>query len=144
MHVQEPAPDNSFLEAISMFDAAQRDLENGKPDTTRAIWSHGDDITLSGGFGGSTEKGWEKIGPRLDWVAAHFSKGTSTHEQLAAHSSGDLGYVVRIEHIRFQVPGQTIESTRDYRVTMIFRREANDWRLLHRHADTQMVKKAPD
>ena len=89
---QEAQPDKGFLEALARFDAAQRDLVNGKADTTKALWSHGDDITLSGGFGGPTEKGWERIGPRLDWVAVHFSGGTNTIERFAAQSSGDLGY----------------------------------------------------
>ncbi|WP_408350758.1 nuclear transport factor 2 family protein [Paraburkholderia sp. RL17-337-BIB-A] len=140
MHAQEATADKGFLEALSRFDSAQHDLENGNADTTKAIWSHGDDVTLSGGFGGETEQGWAAIGPRLDWVGSHFSKGTSTLERLAARSSGDLGYVVQNEHIRYQVPGQSSESTRDYRVTMVFRRERGGWRLLHRHADTQMVK----
>jgi ketosteroid isomerase-like protein len=144
MYAQEPPADKGFLEALSRFDSAQHDLENGNADTTKAIWSHGDDITLSGGFGGKTEQGWAAIGPRLDWVGSHFSNGTSTVERLAAKSSGDLGYVVQIEHIRYRAPGRSSESTRDYRVTMVFRREEGDWRLLHRHADTQMVKKAPD
>jgi ketosteroid isomerase-like protein len=144
MRAQEATIDKGFLEALSNFHAAQHDLENGKSDTTKAIWSHGDDITLSGGFGGRTEKGWEQIGPRLDWVSTHFSKGTTTFERLATQSSGELGYVVQIEHISYQVPDQSTLSTRDYRVTMIFHREADGWRLVHRHADTQMSKKAPD
>jgi ketosteroid isomerase-like protein len=144
VHAQEAVLDKGFLEALSKFDAAQQDLVNGKADTTKALWSHGDDITLSGGFGGRTEKGWEQIGPRLDWVGANFSKGTSTFERFAAQSSGDLGYVAQIEHISYQVPGQSAVSTRDYRVTMVFRREADGWRLLHRQADTQLIKKAPD
>jgi ketosteroid isomerase-like protein len=144
MRAEDAAIDKGFSEALQKFDVAQHDLENGKSETTKAIWSHGDDITLSGGFGGRTEKGWEQIGPRLDWVAAHFSKGTSTFERLAARSSGELGYVVQIEHISYQVPGQSTPATRDYRVTMIFHREPDGWRLLHRHADTQMIKKAPD
>jgi ketosteroid isomerase-like protein len=57
-----------------------------------------------------------------------------------AHASGDLGYVVQMEHIRFLVPGQADESRRDYRVTMVFRREAEGWRLVHRQADAQMMK----
>ncbi len=50
---------------------------------------------------------------------------------------------MQIEHIRFKVPGQTTESKRDYRVTMVFRREAEGWRIVHRQADSQMTKQAP-
>lgn len=125
------------------LDAAQLELQNGKPDAFKALWSHGDDITLSGGFGGGIEKGWEQIGPRLDWVGEQFSKGTNQIQRVALSVSGELGYVVQMEHIRFHVPGEAKESTRDYRVTMVFRREADGWRIVHRQADSQLVKQAP-
>ena len=60
-----------------------------------------------------------------------------------ARASGDLAYVVQVEHIRFRGPGQVRESARDYRVTMVFRREADGWRIVHRQADSQMTKEAP-
>lgn len=132
-----------FLAALAQIDAAQLELQNGKPAAFKALWSHADDITLSGGFGGTIEKGWEQISRRLDWVGAQFSNGTNTIERVSAKANGDLGYVVQMEHIRFKVPGQEKESSRDYRVTMLFRREAGGWRIIHRQADSQMVKQAP-
>lgn len=134
---------NGFMAALSAIDAAQLELQNGRPAAFKALWSHADDITLSGGFGGTIEKGWDQISRRLDWVGAQFSNGTNTIERVSAKASGDLGYVVQMEHIRFKVPGQEKESSRDYRVTMLFRREAEGWRIIHRQADSQMVKQAP-
>ncbi len=125
------------------MDAAQVELQNGKPAAFKALWSHAGDITLSGGFGGTIEKGWEQISRRLDWVGTQFSDGSNTIERLVAIESGALGYVVQIEHFRFRVPGQAEESKRDYRVTMMFRREAEGWRIVHRQADSQMVKQPP-
>jgi ketosteroid isomerase-like protein len=132
-----------FQAMLARVDAAQLELQNGRPAAFKALWSHGDDITLSGGFGGSIERGWEQISRRLDWVGTQFSKGTNTNERIAARASGDLGYVVQTEHIRFHVPGQAKESTRDYRVTMVFRREPEGWRIVHRQADSQMTKQSP-
>jgi ketosteroid isomerase-like protein len=132
-----------FTAALAAIDAAQLELQNGHPAAFKALWSHADDITLSGGFGGTIEKGWEQISRRLDWVGAQFSKGTNTIERVSAKANGDLGYVVQMEHIRFKVPGQEKESARDYRVTMLFRREPEGWRIIHRQADSQMVKQAP-
>ena len=137
------APDPAFLAALSAADAAQRELQNGDAAAYKAIWSHSDDVTLIGGFGGGIEKGWANVSRRIDWVASQFSKGTNTIERLVARSDGKLGYVVQRESLRFQVPGQPAESTRDYRVTMVFVREAEGWRLAHRHADSQLVKQPP-
>lgn len=134
---------DAFQAMLASVDAAQLDLQNGKADAFKSLWSHADDITLAGGFGGGIETGWDQISRRLDWVGAQFSKGTHTHERIAANASDNLGYVVQRERIRFQVPGQPKESTREYRVTMIFRREAQGWRIVHRQADSQLMKQPP-
>ena len=132
-----------FEAMLERVDAAQLELQNGKAAAFKALWSHADDITLSGGFGGTVEKGWDAINRRLDWVATQFSGGRHTHERVTANTSGDLGYVVQLEHLRFNNPADGKEMSRDYRVTMIFRREADGWRLIHRQADAQMQKQAP-
>ena len=140
---RQAALDSEFQAMLAGVDAAQLELQNGRPAAFKALWSRADDITLAGGFGGTIEKGWAQIGPRLDWVGAQYSNGTHTHERIASHVSGDLAYVVQNEHIRFRVPGQPKDSTRDYRATMVFRREAEGWRIVHRQADAQLAKQAP-
>jgi ketosteroid isomerase-like protein len=132
-----PADLTAFLATL---DAAQLELQNGRPANFKALWSHRDDVTLSGGFGGPIEKGWDAVSRRLDWVGTQFSNGTNRIERIVSNEAGDLGYVVQAEHLRLRVPGQSSESTTDYRVTMIFRREDGQWRLIHRQADSQHVK----
>lgn len=139
---QKP-PEKEFQAALAGMDAAQLELQNGRPAAYKAVWSHADDVTLSGGFGGTIEKGWDQVSRRLDWAGAQFAKGTNTIDRIVAQARGDLAYVVQIEHIRFYAPGQTNESVRDYRVTMVFRREADGWRIIHRQADSQMTKQPP-
>jgi proline iminopeptidase len=133
------APDD-FEAMLARVDAAQLELHNGRTAAYKALWSHADDITLSGGFGGTIEKGWAAIGPRLDWVGTQFSNGSATRERIASNVSGDLGYLVQLEHIRFQVPGTTTPASRDFRVTMLFRREPEGWRMIHRQADSNLTK----
>jgi ketosteroid isomerase-like protein len=135
--------DRIFLTALAAADAAQRELQSGNAAPYKAIWSQTEDATLIGGFGGGVEKGWSNVSQRIDWVAKQFSNGKNTIERLITQSDGKLGYVVQIERIRFQVPGEAKESGRDYRVTMLFKYESEGWKLLHRHADSQMVKQAP-
>ena len=76
-------------------------------------------------------------------MAAHYSKGVCVLDRVTKGSSGDLGYAVQLEHIRFHLPGQEAESRREYRVTMLFRRESGVWRIIHRQADSNMTKQAP-
>ena len=84
--------------------------------------------------------GWEAVSRRLDWVGTQFSNGTNRIERLVSNVSGDLGYVVQTEHLKFRVPGQATDSTKEYRVTMIFRRDPGGWRMVHRQADSQTSK----
>jgi ketosteroid isomerase-like protein len=132
-----------FESFLGKLDAAQLELQNGKAEAFKSIWSQADDITLSGGFGGTIEKGWPSISKRLDWVGANFAKGKNSIERLVANQSGKLAYVVQLEHINFIAPETGKDATRDYRVTMIFRREKAGWRLVHRQADSQFTKQAP-
>jgi ketosteroid isomerase-like protein len=129
-----------FEAMLAKVDAAQLELQNGRAEPFKALWSRADDITLSGGLGGRIEQGWEQIGPRLDWVATQFSKATHTNNRVVTNVGGDLGYVVQTEQIDYHVPGRAEGSTREYRVTMIFRRESGGWRIVHRQADSQTVK----
>lgn len=137
---QRTAELTAFLDEV---DAAQLELQNGRAERFKALWSRSDDVTLSGGFGGTIEKGWQRISDRLDWVASQYSNGRTQRERVVVNAGVDLAYVVQHEHIQFRVPGQDADSTRDYRVTMIFRRESDGWKLVHRQADSQMQKRAP-
>jgi ketosteroid isomerase-like protein len=48
---------------------------------------------------------------------------------------GDLAYILEIERCRVKVGGARDRAPAALRVTTIFRREEDGWRLVHRHAD---------
>lgn len=125
---------------LATVDAAQLELQNGKAEPFKSLWSQSDDITLSGGFGGTIEKGWAAVSKRLDWVGRNFSNGKNSIERLVTNRDGKLAYVIQLEHISFVAPETGKQATRDYRVTMIFRREVGKWKIVHRHADGNMTK----
>jgi ketosteroid isomerase-like protein len=82
-----------------------------------------------------TVSGRSEVEQLFDCLARNFSNCESYHcEVIAADVSGDLGYVVGIEHSTASVDGATPEAY-DLRVTEVFRREAGDWKVVHRHAD---------
>jgi ketosteroid isomerase-like protein len=127
---------------LAAVEAAQHELQQGRPEAFKALWSHGDDVTLAGGLGGPVVHGWEQVSRRLDWAASQFSRGRQTTEAVASDVRGDMAYVVRHEHLYVIPPGQQREVAIHYRVTMVFRREGGQWRMVHRHAD-QNLERAP-
>jgi ketosteroid isomerase-like protein len=53
---------------------------------------------------------------------------------LVAHGvSGELAYMAHREHTRTSVDGEPREYT--LRVTQVYRREDDAWKVVHRHAD---------
>ncbi|QNP41479.1 nuclear transport factor 2 family protein [Lysobacter solisilvae (ex Woo and Kim 2020)] len=131
------------LEAmLARYADAAKQFYDGRSGAVKALWSHADDVTLSGAAGGETAKGWRNVSMRLDWASAQFSRGSKQVELIQKTVSGDLAYVVQYEHILFFPPGKNTQSRRDYRVTTVFRREAAGWRVVHRHADMQMAREA--
>lgn len=145
-HGAEPpaqATTTADLEAmLAEYAGAATKFYDGHPEAVKELWSHADDVTLSGAAGGETAKGWSNVSARLDWASSQFSRGSKEVELIQKTVSGDFAYVVQYEHIRFHPPGKPTRSRRDYRVTTVFRREAEGWRVVHRHADTQMDRQA--
>jgi hypothetical protein len=65
-------PDSSWNAAIKELAAARGDFMNGDATGLQALYSHRDDVTVMGGFGGF-ERGWVEVGPRLAWAASPLS-----------------------------------------------------------------------
>ncbi|HEY7674395.1 MAG TPA: nuclear transport factor 2 family protein, partial [Burkholderiales bacterium] len=97
---------------------------------------------IFGGFG-SGNQGWEKVMSRLDWGSALYSEGSRSHEVLSTYVNGSVGYVVQIERIRYKIPRKSEASSLQLRATMIMRREPEGWRIVHRHADSQLTTQVP-
>ncbi len=124
----------TFLDStMPRLKAADTALHNGDAAPRAAIWSHNDPVTLFGAaFQGS---GWAKLSATFELLASRFSNCTSwEYEVSAAGASGDLAYIVGIEHTTASVGGAAPEPYA-LRVTTIFRRESGEWKVVHRHAD---------
>lgn len=125
---------DAFLhDMLPQLTAADTALHNGDPSGRAELWSHDDPVTL---FGAAvTTSGWDKVRATFDWLASRFSDcDRFEYEVLAAGASGDLAYIVGIEHTTASIGGDP-PAAYDLRVTTIFRREAGEWRIVHRHGD---------
>ena len=80
---------------------------------------------------------------RFDLVAGGFrSCDDYDFELLAADACGDLAYTVGIERYRASTTdGAVVDNT--LRVTHVYRREEDGWRIVHRHGDHMPVDMRP-
>ena len=119
----------SVLPRLTEADTA---LHGGDAGPRIAIWSHDDPVTL---FGAALMGiGWDEIRRVFASLASRFSNVTYEYEVIAAGASGDLGYLVGIEHSSASVGGAPPEAY-ELRVTQVFRRVDGEWKVVHRHAD---------
>jgi ketosteroid isomerase-like protein len=81
------------------------------------------------------KRGWAEVSQAFQRVASLYSNSTPvTFDLVAAGVSGDLAYVVGYERGSASVGGGPVEPV-DLRVTQVYRREDDEWKLVHRHGD---------
>jgi ketosteroid isomerase-like protein len=106
----------------------------GDADPYKRLWSHRDDVSIFGAFGGCL-RGWNAIAERLDWAASQYHEGVYGEFTLIAEGvTPDLAYSVWTEKITSMAPdGSAI--VRERRGTQIYRMEGRTWRIVHQHSD---------
>jgi ketosteroid isomerase-like protein len=127
-------PDDFLGQTVARHSAAATRVRNGDPAPFVAQLSTHDPVTL---FPASqpSQVGWSDVSGAIRRVASVYSGSDSVEfEVVAAGASGDLAYLVGYERAASSVGGGAAEDLR-LRVTQVYRREAGEWRLVHRHAD---------
>jgi ketosteroid isomerase-like protein len=127
--------DRSVETAIERLHAAMADVANGDVRAIKALYSHSGDATSFYGWGGY-EMGWDGVSARWDWASEQFRGGKVSYKPLSKVVTADLFYVTEIETYAEQsMAGLAGKTGWTNRVTHIFRREAGEWRLIHRHGN---------
>ncbi|HEY1352432.1 MAG TPA: nuclear transport factor 2 family protein [Ktedonobacteraceae bacterium] len=134
MTVQE-----ELLRTVRHIQSVSQQYLAGNPAPFQACWSHGEDVTLCGGWG-AYQRGWAQVEPRLAWGATRYCGGHMDFELVSLLVHGDLAYTVWIERGEVRVSGQDELRPGALRVTQIYRREAAAWKIIHRHADAIVEK----
>jgi ketosteroid isomerase-like protein len=113
---------------------AETALHNGDPAGRIAMWSRADPLTV---FGAAlSARGWNEIGPMFGRLGTVFTGCDSyRNEVIAAGASGDLAYIVALEHTTASMNGAPAQPF-VLRATTVFRREDGEWKVVHRHADS--------
>ena len=138
----DPGEDSEWIAFIANLESAEDEFAQGRPAAFKALWAHGDEVSICGAFGG-VEAGWDNVAARLDWASSQFSEGIRSRQEIRSTVGADFAYLVQTEQIRFRVPGRTELSMLELRVTMVFRRGPDGWRIVHRQADSQKSTQLP-
>jgi ketosteroid isomerase-like protein len=132
-----------FDQALARTEAAAQQFVQGDSTGIMECWSHSDDVSIFGGGGGHA-RGCEQVRHSLEGGAGLFRQGqVSGHVEvdiIARGSSDDLSYSVAIERGEALMRGHDEPRPVTLRVTQIYRREADRWKIIHRHADALTTK----
>ena len=99
-----------------------------------AVLSKGDDATIYGPFGGPATKGALAWADGAQKGIKQFRGGRSEVHLVQSYVSGDLCVLVLLEEQSGEVAGVPGQPW-SLRITLVYRREEGQWRVVHRHAD---------
>jgi ketosteroid isomerase-like protein len=117
-------------------------LLGGDPEPEKDLWSRRDDITLANPAGGF-RRGWQDVETGLDMAASGFAgRRSCTFAEVTVEAGADIAYVFELERFESDLTNGRGVITGALRAVMIFRLEDNDWKLVHRQADT-LTEPAP-
>lgn len=124
--------EDEIREASGRFYDALKHMADGRQGTMSAIWAHTDTATTMHPIGGR-EVGWDAIAASFDQVAQAASGGDVRLDDQLVRISGDFAYEIGVEKGNMTVAGQSV--TINQRVTNIYQRQPDGWKLVHHHAD---------
>ena len=125
--------DPKLAEALEQVRLALGEMGSGNPEPYIACWVDSDDATLFGAWG-PIDKGFRRLAKTFRWVGSRFRSGRLVPEHSVVASSGDLAYTVGFERGEVTVDDGP-PRLMTIRVTHIYRRFGDTWRLVHRHTD---------
>ena len=135
---------SGFEDALVQAREALNMIARGDPSGYKALYSQNEDITLGNPFGGFG-RGRDAVYEQLERAASYYRDAEpATCETIAKSVGEDLAYTVEIERVRAKVGGRDDLSDVALRVTCIYRRESDGWKLLHRHADPRVGRQTAD
>jgi ketosteroid isomerase-like protein len=120
---------------LDEYHRAGVEITSGNPEVYKSLYSRRDEVTLANPFGPPV-RGWSDVSATLDRAAEKYQDGEAVgFENIVAVIGAELAYTVEIERYRARVGGAAELTPVSVRVTTVFRREDDVWKVLHRHAD---------
>jgi ketosteroid isomerase-like protein len=132
---QPDITDDDLGELVERVRQATEALMQGDVRRYFALVNEAPDYTLMPPTGGPTRHGPDSSPASVEALEEFFAgAGDADFELEQSYASGDLVVLVGVERQHGTVGGLPDQDW-SLRVTLVFRREGSDWRLVHRHAD---------
>jgi ketosteroid isomerase-like protein len=130
-----PGPEDEFGRTLEQVQTATERMLAGDSGPWKALFSPRDDVLLMGAFGG-VFRDHAAIAERMDRTAQVYGGGERVSvERLGTWVGADLACTVElVRHEGVRLAGHA-PTTIAYRVTHVFRRETDGWKVVLRHAD---------
>ena len=127
--------DADIEDLVSRASQGHAALMVGDVGRYRAFIKTSADFTLLSPFGGAPTRGGELSDERWASVGRFFKNGrNATLQLIQAYPSADMVVLAAVERAHVEVGGLAGQDWA-LRVTLVFRREGEQWQLVHRHAD---------
>lgn len=131
----DAAADLEVAGLVRRADQAHAALMRGDLERYRGLITVSNDFTFMGPFGGKPTRAADFTNERWASIARFFRHGrAATLELVQAYRSADMVVLAVIERAHVEVGGLAAQDWA-LRVTLVFRRENEQWLLAHRHAD---------
>ena len=124
--------ENMVKKASEQFYAGLNRMANGDASSLADIWSHDATVSAMHPIGGQTI-GWDKVQESWEQVAGLASTGKIQLENQIIHVIGEMAYELGTERGKFDLAGQPVSL--ELRVTNLYRREDDGWKIIHHHTD---------
>jgi ketosteroid isomerase-like protein len=122
-------------EVLEQYHRAAEAVISGDSSPQERLWSRREDVTLANPLG-PPARGWDEVSNALRRAVSQLRDGEGlAFERISGSAGADLAYTLEIERCRVKVGGAPERAPSSLRVTTIFRREGDGWKIVHRHAD---------
>ncbi len=136
-------PESDLEQVVEQDHQALNALVTGDPEPKKKMFSRRDDVTLANPFGPPV-RGRNQVAEALERAASQLRDGQPiAFERISDYAKADLAYIVEIERNRMRVGDADQIASVSLRVTTIFRREEDGWKIVHRHADPITAPRPP-
>lgn len=125
--------ESEVRKASQQFYAALNRMANGDAAPLSDVWSHGSDVSTMHPIGGR-QVGWDQVRDSWANVAKVASDGRIELKEQLIHVAGDAACEIGIEAGQFKLAGQPVAI--EHRVTNVYQREGDAWKIIHHHTDT--------